>query len=110
MTDGTVGVLYNRDDSCSPDTLNTSTPWPFYAPTPKLSEVPKIAFIKKQGGSCTLAQKILNAQSEGAIGAIVYDTTANGTTFEDRKAVSLLLCCTINKQQKPFCSPSCDLI
>lgn len=79
-TDGTMGVLYNRDDSCSPETPPQNIPIPFYTATPKLSKVPKIALIKKQGGSCTLAEKIKNAQIEGAIGAIVYDTIANEMT------------------------------
>jgi hypothetical protein len=72
-SEGTIGVLYNRDDSCLA-TIQQPIPYPFYAATPKQSQVPKIAFIRKQGGNCTLVEKILNAQNEGAIGAIVYDT------------------------------------
>ncbi|KAF1799152.1 hypothetical protein V8B55DRAFT_1519092 [Mucor lusitanicus] len=84
--DGATGVLYNRDDSCSPLTVQQPIPLPFYDADPKSSKVPKIALIKKQGGNCTLVQKILNAEYEGAIGAIVYDTLTNATHFEDRKA------------------------
>lgn len=84
--DGTNGVLYNRDDSCSPDTINQPIPIPFYAVTAKLSKVPKIALIKKQGGNCTMIEKIRNAQLEGAIGAILYDSDGS-TNLEDRKAV-----------------------
>lgn len=71
---GTVGILYNRDESCSPNTIDQPIPIPFYTVTAKQSKVPKIALIKKQGGNCTLVEKIRNAQLEGAIGAIVYDT------------------------------------
>ncbi|KAL7318585.1 hypothetical protein PS15m_001808 [Mucor circinelloides] len=84
--DGTTGVLYNRDDSCSSLTIQQLIPFPFYDADPKSTKVPKIALIKKQGGNCTLIQKILNAEHEGAIGAIVYDTLANATHVEDRKA------------------------
>lgn len=87
--DGATGVLYNRDDSCSPLTVQQPIPLPFYDADPKSSKVPKIALIKKQGGNCTLVQKILNAEYEGAIGAIVYDTLTNATHFEDRKAVKI---------------------
>ncbi|GAN00788.1 hypothetical protein MAM1_0002c00212 [Mucor ambiguus] len=84
--DGTTGVLYNRDDSCSPLTVQQSIPFPFYDADPKSTQVPKIALIKKQGGNCTLIQKILNAEQEGAVGVIVYDTLTNATRMEDRKA------------------------
>ncbi|KAK4516711.1 uncharacterized protein ATC70_011689 [Mucor velutinosus] len=84
--DGATGVLYNRDDSCSPLTVQQPIPLPFYDVDPKSTKVPKIALIKKQGGNCTLIQKILNAEHEGAIGAIVYDTLVNATHVDDRKA------------------------
>lgn len=87
--DGTTGVLYNRDDSCSPSTTQQPIPFPFYDADPKSTKVPKIALIKKQGGDCTLVQKILNAEHEGAIGAIVYDTLSNATHDQDRKAVKI---------------------
>lgn len=86
--DGTSGVLYNRDDSCSPNAIDQLIPIPFYTATSKLSKVPKIALIKKQGGNCTLIEKIKNAQLEGAIGAIIYDT--NEMT-NDHKAVSFCI-------------------
>ncbi|KAI7889251.1 uncharacterized protein EV154DRAFT_565638, partial [Mucor mucedo] len=49
--DGANGVLYNREYSCSSDTIIQPIPIPFYADSPKLSKVPKIALIKKQGGN-----------------------------------------------------------
>lgn len=87
-TEGTEGVLYNREDSCTPNTIQQSIPLPFYAVDPKSAKVPKIAFIKS--GSCTVYEKILNAQIEGAIGAIIYDTSAdfsNETTKNELKKV-----------------------
>lgn len=85
--DGTNGVLYNREDSCS-ETIDQPIPIPFYASSPKQSKVPKIALIKKQGGNCTLSQKIIFAQLEGAIGVIVYDSNGSMTESEDHKAVN----------------------
>ncbi|KAI8891072.1 hypothetical protein K501DRAFT_146543, partial [Backusella circina FSU 941] len=66
-----VGILYNRDDSCTPHIIQNITP-PFYTDNPKAANVPKIALIKKEG-NCTLTTKILNAQKEGAIGVIIYN-------------------------------------
>lgn len=88
--DGTTGVLYNRDDSCSPLTVQQPIPLPFYSADAKSTKVSKIALIKKQGGTCSIVEKIRNAETEGAIGAIVYDTLTN-TNAEDRKAVKIRL-------------------
>lgn len=86
---GTKGVLYNRDDSCSPNPVDQPIPIPFYTANANLSKVPKIALIKKQGGSCSLVEKIRNAQKESAIGAIIYDTNEMTNTDQDFKAVKL---------------------
>lgn len=86
---GTKGVLYNREDSCSPDTVEQPVPIPFYEESAKLSKVPKIALIKKQGGPCSLLEKIKNAQKESAIGAIIYDTSEITYADQDYKAVKL---------------------
>ncbi|KAI9366491.1 hypothetical protein BD770DRAFT_450677 [Pilaira anomala] len=69
---GTKGVLYNREDSCSPETIEQPIQAPFFAPI-KLSLVPKIALIKKHSGPCSLVEKIKNAQKESAIGVIIYN-------------------------------------
>jgi hypothetical protein len=84
--DGTTGVLYNRDDSCSSSTIQQPIPLPFYSVDVKSTSVPKVALIKKQGGACSIVEKIRNAETEGAIGAIVYDNRMN-TNAEDRKLV-----------------------
>lgn len=85
---GTKGVLYNREESCSPDTIEQPIPIPFYEESAKLSKVPKIALIKKQGGPCSLLEKIKNAQKESAVGAIIYDTSEIAYADQDYKAVS----------------------
>lgn len=87
-TEGTTGVLYNREDSCSPS-IQQPIPLPFYAQDPKSSRVPKIALIKKQQGNCSIYEKILNAQLEGAIGVVLYDSQFIDyeTSLDDRKKV-----------------------
>lgn len=86
--DGTTGVLYNRGDSCSSSTIQQPIPLPFYTADARSTKVPKIALIKKQGGTCSIVEKIRNAETEGAIGAIVYDTLIN-TNAEDCKSVKI---------------------
>ncbi|MBM6383501.1 MAG: hypothetical protein JSY10_05835 [Paenibacillus sp.] len=86
---GTKGVLYNREESCSPDTIEQPVPIPFYADSAKSSKVPKIALIKKQGGPCSLVEKIKNAQKESAIGVIIYDISEMTYADQDYKAVKL---------------------
>ncbi|KAI8061387.1 hypothetical protein BDF21DRAFT_403177 [Thamnidium elegans] len=83
---GTKGVLYNREESCSPDTIEQPVPIPFYADSAKSSKVPKIALIKKQGGPCSLVEKIKNAQKESAIGVIIYDISEMTYADQDYKA------------------------
>ncbi|CEP13640.1 hypothetical protein [Parasitella parasitica] len=83
--DGTTGVLYNRGDSCASGIVQQPVPLPFYSIDAKSTKVPKIALITKQGGSCSLVEKIRNAENEGAIGVIVYDTLTN-TNVQDRSA------------------------
>ncbi|KAI8366038.1 uncharacterized protein BYT42DRAFT_649034, partial [Radiomyces spectabilis] len=60
---GLRGILYDRDLSCTlhpPEALGQSYPG-----------LSKIALIKR--GQCTFASKILFAQQQGAIAAVVYD-------------------------------------
>jgi hypothetical protein len=63
--------LYDRGLSCSAEVSDAlPIPWQFH-------DLPKIALIKR--GQCFFSQKLLYAQMDGAIGAIVYDNM----TFAD---------------------------
>jgi hypothetical protein len=80
-----VGILYNRDDACTSQVVQ-SIPYPFYTDDPKAAKVPKIALIKIQG-NCTITTKLLNAQADGAIGAIIY-TDQDITDVQDKADVT----------------------
>ncbi|KAJ2964357.1 hypothetical protein NQZ79_g708 [Umbelopsis isabellina] len=68
---GLRGILYDRGLSCSAEVSDAlPIPWQFH-------DLPKIALIKR--GQCFFSQKLLYAQMDGAIGAIVYDNM----TFTD---------------------------
>ncbi|KAK5822733.1 hypothetical protein F5H01DRAFT_336380 [Linnemannia elongata] len=70
--DGLFGLLYDMGYACQPGIdLNTTLP------TPELFGLDKIALIRRGGPtndtSCTFRQKLLNAISNGAVAAIVYN-------------------------------------
>ncbi|KAI8047579.1 uncharacterized protein B0P05DRAFT_565678 [Gilbertella persicaria] len=64
----TAGILYHKADPCSSlIQLNISS----------------IALMKKkEGGDCSLTERILNAQMEGALGVIVYDAIQENNPAE----------------------------
>ncbi|KAF9912516.1 hypothetical protein EC991_010603 [Linnemannia zychae] len=69
---GLVGLLYDMGYACQPGIdLNTTLP------TPELYGFNKIALIRRGGPtedtSCTFRQKLLNAMSNGAVAAIIYN-------------------------------------
>lgn len=60
------GILYDRGLSCSVNASDDALPAP-----PNFYNLPRIALIKR--GQCFFVQKLLYAQMDGAVGAIVYD-------------------------------------
>ncbi|KAF9123688.1 hypothetical protein BGW39_008777 [Mortierella sp. 14UC] len=75
---GLAGLLYDMGYACQPGIdLNTTLP------TPELFGLEKIALIRRGGPiediSCTFRQKLLNAMSDGAIAAIIYNGQGQST-------------------------------
>ncbi|KAG2185403.1 hypothetical protein INT44_002194 [Umbelopsis vinacea] len=66
--EGLTGILYDLGLACS---ANASDALP---PPSSLDSMPKIALIRR--GQCFFSQKLLHAQMDGAIGAIVYDNVS----------------------------------
>ncbi|KAG0295159.1 hypothetical protein BGZ96_012447 [Linnemannia gamsii] len=69
---GLSGLLYDMGYACQPSIdLNTTLP------TPDLFGLDKIALIKRGGPTletnCTFREKLLNAMSNGAVAAIIYN-------------------------------------
>ncbi|KAG0274773.1 hypothetical protein BGZ95_009482 [Linnemannia exigua] len=69
---GLAGLLYDMGYACQSSIDPNST-----LPTPELYGLDKIALIRRGGPtentSCTFRQKLLNAMSDGAIAAIIYN-------------------------------------
>ncbi|KAI8884823.1 hypothetical protein K501DRAFT_312353 [Backusella circina FSU 941] len=70
-SDGLRGILYDSGDSCNHKIKRTPLPSII-----KKYNITKIALIK-QTGNCFLAQKILNAQLEGASGVVIYHNASS---------------------------------
>ncbi|KAI7863567.1 hypothetical protein BDF14DRAFT_1842250 [Spinellus fusiger] len=73
-TTGLLGILYDRGYSC--EAYPTNIPVPTFIPN-----VPTIALIQR--GQCTFASKILLAQQQGALAAIIYDNTTSLDTYNE---------------------------
>ncbi|KAF8928297.1 hypothetical protein EDD21DRAFT_204197 [Dissophora ornata] len=74
---GLSGVLYDMGYACQPGFDPNTT-----LPTPNLYGLPKIALIRRGGPTnetaCTFRLKLLNAQGDGAIAAIVFNGYGQG--------------------------------
>ncbi|KAG0361414.1 hypothetical protein BGZ54_009105 [Gamsiella multidivaricata] len=75
--DGLSGILYDMGFACQPGFDPNTT-----LPTPNLYGLPKIALIRRgpaDQAACTFRSKMLAAQDDGAIAAIIYNGPGQGS-------------------------------
>ncbi|KAG0261590.1 hypothetical protein BG011_000879 [Mortierella polycephala] len=86
LKDGISGILFDMGYACEPG-LNDNTT----LPSPEFYDLPRIALIRRGGptndDACTFRTKILNAQANNSIGALIYNNP--GTTALDGATAKL---------------------